>query len=129
MPESTPKPMRATVPTTRPMPAAATASITFHATVKHFRRRLRRCSRSLRAGVRTATVSRGLLHAASTTALVAEQPQSVEGHGDGGTHVGENGEPQRYQTEGGKEQKQSLDEDRSRHVLLDDAFGRAREPH
>src|SRR5918994_1035383 len=129
MPESTPKPTRATLPTTRPTPMATTASTTFQATVNHSRIRPRRCSRSLRAGVRTATVSRCLLRAAPATALGAEQPEAVEGDGDGGAHVGKHRQPQRHRPEGGKEYEQVLDEDRDRHVLLDDPFGGAREPH
>jgi hypothetical protein len=101
---SAPKATRETLPVTIPTPIATTPSITFHATVNHSRSRPRRCSFSLRAGVRTAMVSRGLLCAAS-----AEQPEPVESHGDGGAHVGQDGEPQRHQPEGGQKHKEPLD--------------------
>ncbi len=51
IPESTPKPTRATLPTARPTPIATTASTTFQATVNHSSQRPRRWSSSLRAAV------------------------------------------------------------------------------
>ena len=51
MPESTPKPTRATLPTMRPAPIATTASTTFQATVNTSWRTPLRCSLSFRESV------------------------------------------------------------------------------
>ena len=54
-----------------------------------------------------------------------EEAQAVKGDGDGGAHVGEHGEPQRYQAEGSEQDEEALYEDRRGDVLSDDLLGRA----